>query len=217
MEDVRNLVPRTPPDGFLTWAADALRDELDTRGFLYEQEWVEDWGLDFILDEWAKPRKRRLVRVQCSCCGYQELYQYGLGQRGYGFILPESYSEVEGGVVYESGDCILCPQCGCQVKVRRRAELRSKGYFVPTEGRAMSAAVMGKEQLLVLTGAEKAVVFGDMKNDIPMFLEAAEGYAVANAAPELKAIASGIIGSNREDGVVRWLERYGRRGTDPFK
>lgn len=72
-------------------------------------------------------------------------------------------------------------------------------------------------QLLALTGAEKAVVFGDMKNDIPMFLEAAEGYAVANAAPELKAVASGIIGSNREDGVVRWLERYGRRGTDPFK
>ena len=78
----------------------------------------------------------------------------------------------------------------------------------------MTAAV---RQLLALTGAEKAVVFGDMKNDIPMFLEAAEGYAVANAAPELKAIASGIIGSNREDGVVRWLERYGRRGTDPFK
>lgn len=162
MEDVRNLVPRTPPDGFLTWAADALRDELDTHGFLYEQEWVEDWGLDFILDEWAKQRKRRLVRVQCSCCGYQELYQYGLGQRGYGFILPERYSEVEGGVVYESGDCILCPQCGCQVQVRRRAELRSKGYFVPTEGRAMSAAVMGKEQLLVLTGwvVQRRVLYG---------------------------------------------------------
>lgn len=66
-------------------------------------------------------------------------------------------------------------------------------------------------QLLALTGAEKAVVFGDMKNDIPMFWEAAEGYAVANAAPELKAAAAGVIGSNREDGVVRWLERYGER------
>ena len=39
----------------------------------------------------------------------------------------------------------------------------------------------------------------------------AEGYAVANAAPELKAAATGVIGSNREDGVVRWLEKYGRR------
>ena len=40
MEDVRKLVPRTPPEGFLTWAAAMLRDRLDTHGFLYEQEWV---------------------------------------------------------------------------------------------------------------------------------------------------------------------------------
>ena len=41
MEDVRELVPRTPPEGFLTWAAAALGGELDTHGFLYEVEWVE--------------------------------------------------------------------------------------------------------------------------------------------------------------------------------
>lgn len=64
-------------------------------------------------------------------------------------------------------------------------------------------------QLMALTGAEKAVVFGDMKNDIPLFKAAGEGYAVANAADELKAIATGVIGSNREDGVVRWLEKFG--------
>ena len=42
MEDVRELVPRKPPEGFLTWAAAALEGELDTHGFLYEVEWVED-------------------------------------------------------------------------------------------------------------------------------------------------------------------------------
>ena len=30
MEDVRALVPRTPPEGFLTWAAAALEGELDS-------------------------------------------------------------------------------------------------------------------------------------------------------------------------------------------
>ena len=162
MEDVRALVPRTPPEGFLTWAAAALEGELDTHGFLYEVEWVEDYGLDFLLDEWASPRKRKMVRVQCSCCGYEDRYHYGRGQRGYGFVLPESYAEVEGGTVYEDGDRILCPGCGCPVQIRRRAGLKGKGYFVPAESRAMSAAVVGEERLLVLTGwvLQRRVFYG---------------------------------------------------------
>lgn len=162
MEDVRALVPRTPPEGFLTWAAAALEGELDTHGFLYEVEWVEDHGLDFLLDEWASPRKRKMVRVQCSCCGYEDRYHYGRGQRGYGFVLPESYAEVEGGTVYEDGDSILCPGCGCPVQIRRRAGLKGKGYFVPAESRAMSAAVVGEERLLVLTGwvLQRRVLYG---------------------------------------------------------
>ena len=162
MEDVRALVPWTPPEGFLTWAAAALEGELDTHGFLYEVEWVEDYGLDFLLDEWARPRKRKMVRVQCSCCGYEDRYHYGRGQRGYGFVLPESYAEVEGGTVYEDGDSILCPSCGCPVQIRRRAGLKGKGYFVPAESRAMSAAVVGEERLLVLTGwvLQRRVFYG---------------------------------------------------------
>lgn len=161
MEDVRKLVPRKPPEGFLPWAA-ALPDELDTHGFLYEVEWVEDYGLDFLLDEYAKPRKRKMVRVRCSCCGYDDLYHYGRGLRGYGFVLPESYAEVEGGTVVEDGDSILCPSCGCPVQVRRRADLRKKGYFVPAESRAMSARVVGKDRLLALTGwvIQRRVFYG---------------------------------------------------------
>ncbi|MDE5891615.1 MAG: HAD family hydrolase, partial [Acetatifactor sp.] len=30
-------------------------------------------------------------------------------------------------------------------------------------------------------------------------------YAVENAVPELKAIATAVIGSNDSDGVARWL------------
>lgn len=152
MEDVRGLIPRTPPEGFLSWAAETMGGKLDTHGFLYEVEWVKDWGLDYLLDDLATPRKRKMVRVQCSCCGYQDLYHHGQGIKGYGFVLPESYTEVEGGTVYGEGDSILCPQCGSPVKILRRAALRQKGYCVTDEARAMSAAVVGEDRLLVLTG-----------------------------------------------------------------
>ena len=51
----------------------------------------------------------------------------------------------------------------------------------------------------------RIVAFGDSKNDLDLFEMADESYAVANASPELKAKATGIIGSNDEDGVARWL------------
>ena len=48
-------------------------------------------------------------------------------------------------------------------------------------------------------------MFGDGKNDIDMLELADEAYAVANAVDELKAIATGVIRSNNDDGVARWL------------
>ena len=152
MEDMREQISRDPPEGFLEWAARELAGELDTFGFLYEQEWAEDWGLEQLLDEWAKPRKRRMVRVECSCCGYRDLYHYGRDYKaGYGFVLPESYTEVEGGTIYGDGENILCPQCGTPVLIRKRADVRKKGYFVTSEARAMSASLVGKDRLLAIT------------------------------------------------------------------
>lgn len=46
-----------------------------------------------------------------------------------------------------------------------------------------------------------------VNNDIEMFELADEAYAVENAAPELKAIATGIIAGNKEDGVAKRLEQ----------
>lgn len=56
-----------------------------------------------------------------------------------------------------------------------------------------------------LCGCTRVVSFGDAINDIPMFEASDEGYAVANAVDGLKAVATGIIGSNTEDGVAKWL------------
>ncbi len=60
-------------------------------------------------------------------------------------------------------------------------------------------------QFRALLGAKRLVVFGDGLNDIDMFQIADEAYAVENAAPELKSLATGIIGPNDEDGVAKWL------------
>lgn len=53
--------------------------------------------------------------------------------------------------------------------------------------------------------ADEIVVFGDNRNDIPMFELATRSYAVANAVPELKACATGVIDANTDDGVARFL------------
>ena len=55
-------------------------------------------------------------------------------------------------------------------------------------------------------GYEKIVGFGDSSNDIALFRACDEFYAVANAIPELKEAAAGIIESNDADGVAKWLE-----------
>lgn len=64
-------------------------------------------------------------------------------------------------------------------------------------------------ELKRLMGCDRVVCFGDGKNDISMFRVADECYAVENADPELKRIATAIIGSNECDGVAKWLaENY---------
>ncbi|MFJ4687299.1 HAD family hydrolase [Streptomyces sp. NPDC091377] len=54
---------------------------------------------------------------------------------------------------------------------------------------------------------EDTIAFGDMPNDIPMFVWAGHGVAMANAHPELKAVADEITMSNEDDGIAVVLER----------
>ena len=75
--------------------------------------------------------------------------------------------------------------------------------LLPKEATKANAIRQLKEYLQ----CDRLVVFGDGKNDIDMFQAADECYAVENAVEELKAIATGVIGSNDADGVVKWLEQ----------
>ena len=71
--------------------------------------------------------------------------------------------------------------------------------------RASKAGAIRK--LKDMWGCTRIVSFGDAVNDIPMFEISDECYAVANAVDELKAVATGIIESNEDDGVAKWLLR----------
>lgn len=74
--------------------------------------------------------------------------------------------------------------------------------IMPKEASKANAVGQLKEML----GIDKVIAFGDGRNDIDLFDIADEGYAVENADSELKAKATGIIRSNDEDGVARWLD-----------
>lgn len=83
----------------------------------------------------------------------------------------------------------------------------TQGWFLEIySGRASKGS--GVRKLKALCKAERVVVFGDNYNDMDMFQAADEGYAVENAVEELKAAATGVIGSNREDGVAKWLAAH---------
>lgn len=59
-----------------------------------------------------------------------------------------------------------------------------------------------------LSGADRLIAFGDNLNDIPLFEVSDESYAVSNAHEDLKAIATGVIESNDNDGVARFIYEH---------
>lgn len=86
-------------------------------------------------------------------------------------------------------------------------DLYSNEQWLEIMPRAASKANAAK-QLKTMLNCDKLVVFGDGKNDIDLFQIADEGYAVENAREELKACATGIIPSNNDDGVAKWLRQH---------
>lgn len=83
-------------------------------------------------------------------------------------------------------------------------EMYTKAWFLEIMPLATSKAraVMRLKEYL---GCDRVVAFGDSYNDMDMFQIADEAYAVENAVEELKAVATGIIASNDDDGVAHFL------------
>lgn len=85
--------------------------------------------------------------------------------------------------------------------------LYSNGFWcdiLPAKATKANAAL----QLKSILGCDKMVVFGDERNDLSMFSVADEKYAMYNAVPELKEIATAVIDSNDNDGVAKWIEQH---------
>ncbi|UQS21970.1 Cof-type HAD-IIB family hydrolase [Amycolatopsis thermalba] len=55
---------------------------------------------------------------------------------------------------------------------------------------------------------ERIIAFGDMPNDVEMLKWAGHGVAMANAHPEVLAVADEVTSPNSEDGVAQVLERW---------
>jgi len=76
----------------------------------------------------------------------------------------------------------------------------------------INAAGVTKAAVLAEWCAERGIdaadvwAFGDMPNDLPMLEWAGTSYAVANAHPEVLAVATRVWPSNDEDGVAQMLE-----------
>lgn len=60
-------------------------------------------------------------------------------------------------------------------------------------------------ELKKILNVDRIIAYGDNLNDIPMFEIADEAYAVSNACDELKQIATAVIDSNTNDGVVKHI------------
>lgn len=65
-------------------------------------------------------------------------------------------------------------------------------------------------KLVEMTGHDLGdlTVFGDHINDIKMLQLAGKGVTMANAEPEVKAIADEVIGSNDDDAVVKYMLQF---------
>ena len=148
--DYRSLVPRTPPEGLREWVLENCRSELDRHGLVYEAEYVRDNSLLQVLNEWPQPRKAKMVRVACSCCGESIFLNWGKDEKyGYGFVLPDDEEGDWPHTVTAAGDEARCPMCGEKVLVNKRSAVRD--YYVAAECLVMSAAVLEAGEL-VLTG-----------------------------------------------------------------
>lgn len=147
--DYRSLVPRAVPEGLREWTAKTCREELDRCGLVYEIEYVRDYGLLQVLDEWSTPKKIKMVRVTCSCCGESTYLNWAKDKaHGYGFVLPEDQEGDWSPTVTAAGDEAVCPICGAKVLVNKRAAVRD--HYVTAQCHVMSADVLEGGELVLM-------------------------------------------------------------------
>jgi Cof subfamily protein (haloacid dehalogenase superfamily) len=93
--------------------------------------------------------------------------------------------------------------------VGARGEVTHSGWPIVEIGPAGVSKASGLAWLCAELGAaaSQVIAFGDMPNDIPMLAFAGRAVGVANAHPDVLALAHEVTASNEEDGVAQVIER----------
>ncbi|GAA3401648.1 HAD-IIB family hydrolase [Paenibacillus hodogayensis] len=85
-------------------------------------------------------------------------------------------------------------------------DIYSPGYYWLEINDALANKRDGVAQLKQRLQADRIVCFGDNLNDLPMFEIADEAFAMGNAHPIVRERATGVLATNAEDGVARYLQ-----------
>jgi hydroxymethylpyrimidine pyrophosphatase-like HAD family hydrolase len=91
------------------------------------------------------------------------------------------------------------------LKVVYYADTYREGYKFLECGAANGGKGVGAKAAQALAGADKLYVFGDNFNDRPMYEAADKSFAPNTAEPEMQRIASHVIPSHNEGGVIRTI------------
>lgn len=150
--------------------------------------------------EWDTSRVKNYIKDRKGdkalrpCKSYEELFE---GEIHYfTFINPILPQETVKDIFSEEKGFAAVSYFDCYHKKELWLEVFSAGA---TKAKAVL-------QLKDMLDADEVVCFGDNNNDISMFAVADRAYAVFNAVEELKERADGILGSNENISVPRFIE-----------
>ena len=179
-------------------------ESLNLGGFLYL---IGDHGLETYWSKYREPHEEAFIREREERYGKKftrvpsvaELLRAPSGKRIVYFSV--SGDEKSLGAAKD----ILEGASGIRCEFYRDIYVPEHWYLeICASGASKKRALMRiREQL----GFEHVVGFGDNLNDLPLFEACDYRIAVANARDEVKAAADEVIGSNREDGVAKYLEK----------
>ncbi len=113
------------------------------------------------------------------------------------------YSMNRYAVLRDVRDDLIAAAVDCEVTLYHDIVDSDVGYLeVYSAGVTKAAAIM---EMARHVQADRVVVFGDNRNDIPMMRVADVSVAMGNAFDEVKNVATVVTGNNTDDAVARWI------------
>ncbi len=136
----------------------------------------------------------------CSSSGIDEKWR-----KSYAFAGDMKQSVYKLAAILESAEEAekLAEDYGCRLYSYRDENLY--GFTDKDAGKYQAVKALGEFLGIDL---QDMVAFGDDENDYEILKHCGVGVAVTNAIPQILEVADEVTGSNDEDGVANYLERY---------